>query len=397
MGFYADFHIHSRHSRSTSPALELPELAHWAGIKGLTVVGSGDFTHPLWFQSLKSSLYENAPGLYSLKKSKPDIYFILSSEISLIYKKNNRVRKVHLLVLAPSLDTVEKINSSLGRRFNLRSDGRPILGAAVRDLSAEILDIDDRAMIIPAHIWTPWFSLLGSKSGFDSLEECFEDVAPFIHAVETGLSADPPMLSRVSSLRRYTILSNSDAHSAQNLGREANEFDCPISYNGISQAIQSGNIVRTIEFFPEQGKYHHDGHRLCGISLSPSQTRKLGGICPVCGKPLTLGVLYRAEELADCEAENPIPFTYQIPLKQILSQLLNCGENAKKVCQYYFSLIDLLGPEFHILQSLPIQEISKTDERLAAAIQAMRENRVSRISGYDGVYGKITLDFSNSK
>lgn len=396
MGFYTDFHIHSRHSRSTSPALELPELTRWAGIKGLTVVGSGDFTHPLWFHSLKSSLYENAPGLYSLKKSKPDIYFILSSEISLIYKKNNRVRKVHLLVLAPSLVTVEKINSSLGRRFNLRSDGRPILGAAVRDLSAEILDIDDRVMIIPAHIWTPWFSLLGSKSGFDSLEECFEDVAPFIHAVETGLSADPPMLAQVSSLRRYTILSNSDAHSAQNLGREANEFDCPLSYDGIAQAIRAGEIVRTIEFFPEQGKYHHDGHRLCGISLSPSQTRKLGGICPVCGKPLTLGVLYRVKELADQAQEPRVPFVYQIPLKQILAQILKCGETSKKVERYYFSLIDCLGPEFHILQRLPVEEISKSDEPLAAAIQAMRENRVRRIPGYDGVYGKIVLDFSQT-
>lgn len=396
MGFYADFHIHSRHSRSTSPALELPELTRWAGIKGLTVVGSGDFTHPLWFHSLKSSLNEDAPGLFCLKKNLSRVYFILSSEISLIYKKNNRVRKVHLLVLAPSLATVEKINTSLSRRFNLRSDGRPILGAAVRDLSAEILDIDDRVMIIPAHIWTPWFSLLGSKSGFDSLEECFEDVAPFIHAVETGLSADPPMLAQVSSLRRYTILSNSDAHSAQNLGREANEFDCPISYNGIAQAIQSGNIVRTIEFFPEEGKYHHDGHRLCGISLPPAETRKLGGICPICGKPLTLGVLYRVEELADREAENRVPFNYQIPLKQILSQIMNSGENSKKVCQYYFSLIDRLGPEFHILQSLPIEEISKSDEPLAAAIQAMRENRVRRIPGYDGVYGKIVLDFSQT-
>ncbi|HUU05598.1 MAG TPA: endonuclease Q family protein [Patescibacteria group bacterium] len=394
MGFYADFHIHSRHSRSTSPALELPELARWAGIKGLTVVGSGDFTHPLWFHSLKSSLYESAPGLFCLKKDQSGAYFILSSEISLIYKKNNRVRKVHLLVLAPSLATVEKINSSLGRRFNLRSDGRPILGAAVRDLSAEILDIDDRAMIIPAHIWTPWFSLLGSKSGFDSLEECFEDVAPYIYAVETGLSADPPMLAQVSSLRRYTILSNSDAHSAQNLGREANEFDCPLNYDGIAHAIRSGNIVRTIEFFPEEGKYHHDGHRLCGISLPPSQTRKLGGICPVCNKPLTLGVLYRAEELADRVAENRVPFNYQIPLKQILSQIFDSGENSKKVCQYYFSLIDRLGPEFHILQRLPIKEISGINERLAAAIQAMRENRVRRIPGYDGVYGKIVLDFS---
>jgi len=396
MSFYADFHIHSRYSRSTSPALELPELARWAEIKGLTIVGSGDFTHPLWFHSIKTSLTESAPGLFSLKKNRSAVYFILSSEISLIFKKNGRVRKVHLLLLAPSLNTVEKINASLSRRFNLRSDGRPILGAAVRDLSAEILAIDDRVMIIPAHIWTPWFSLLGSRSGFDSLEECFEDVAPYIYAVETGLSADPPMLARVSSLQRYTILSNSDAHSAQNLGREANELDCPLSYDDITKAIRDNKIVRTIEFFPEEGKYHHDGHRLCGISLPPAATRKLGGICPVCCKPLTLGVLYRADELADREAANAVPFSYQIPLKQILAQLMNCWENSKKVCQYYFSLIERLGAELHILQSLPIQEISKTNERLAAAIQAMRENRVGRVPGYDGVYGKILLDLSRT-
>lgn len=392
MGFYADFHVHSRYSRSTSPELELPELARWAGIKGLSVVGSGDFTHPLWFGSIKKSLSENVPGLFTLKGDRPGAHFILSSEISLIYKKAGRVRKIHLLLLAPGLDTVEKINASLGRRFNLSADGRPILGAAVRDLSAEILAIDDRVMIIPAHIWTPWFSLLGSRSGFDSLEECFEDVAPYIHAVETGLSADPPMLSRVSSLRRYAVLSNSDAHSAQNLGREATELDCPLTYDGIARAIRDNRIVRTIEFFPEQGKYHHDGHRLCGISLSPAATRKLGGICPACGKPLTLGVLYRAEELADCGAEPRVPFSYQIPLKQILSQLMKCGENSKKVNQRYFSLIERLGAEFQILQRLPVAAISRADEQLAAAIQAMRDNRVRRVPGYDGVYGKILLD-----
>ncbi len=395
MRFFADFHIHSRYSRGTSPALDLHELDRWAKIKGLTVVGSGDFTHPLWFKSIKTSLTENAPGLFCLKKSQFKVHFILSSEISLIFKKNGRVRKVHLLILAPSLDTVDKINASLGRRFNLRADGRPILGAAVRDLSAEILAIDDRVMIIPAHIWTPWFSLLGSRSGFDSLEECFEDYSPYIHAVETGLSADPPMLSQVSSLKRYTILSNSDAHSAPNLGREANELNCPLSYDGITQAVRSGKIIRTIEFFPEEGKYHYDGHRLCGISLPPAETRKLGGICPACGKPLTRGVLYRADELADRKAEGMVPFSYQIPLKQILSQIMKSGENSKKVSRNYFSLIDRLGPEFDILQSLTIQEISKTDERLAAAIQAMRENRVRRVPGYDGVYGKIILDLSH--
>jgi uncharacterized protein (TIGR00375 family) len=316
----------------------------------------------------------------------------LSSEISLIYKKNNKVRKIHLLILAPSLTAVEKINFRLDQRFNLKADGRPILGISARDLAAQILDIDDQVLIIPAHIWTPWFSLLGSKSGFDSVQECFEDYSPHIFAVETGLSADPPMLASVSSLRRLTFLSNSDAHSASNLGREANELDCNLSYAGIIQAIRSGRITKTIEFFPEAGKYHYDGHRHCAVSLSPAAARKLDDLCPVCAKPLTLGVLHRVQELADQKGQAPIPFVYQIPLKQILAQILKCGEVSKKVARCYFSLIDRFGPEFHLLQRLPVEEISKSDEPLAAAIQAVRQNRVRRIPGYDGIYGRIILE-----
>ncbi len=394
MRFYADLHIHSRFSRGTSPALDLAELARWAAIKGIRVVGSGDFTHPLWVRDMKASLNESATGLYSLEKN--GAYFILSAEISMIYKQGGRVRKVHLLLLAPSLAAVDKINAALGRRFNLAADGRPILGASARDISAEILDIDDRALIIPAHIWTPWFSVLGSRSGFDSLEECFGDCAPGIHAVETGLSADPGMLARVSSLGRYTVLSNSDAHSAPNLGREANEFDCPLTYDGIARSIRDNAVVRTIEFFPEEGKYHHDGHRQCGVSLSPAQTRKLGGKCPACGKALTLGVLYRVEELADQHANGRARFSYQIPMRQILSQILACGENSKKVGRRYLALVERLGPEFAILQDLPIQAIAAEDATLAAAVQAMRENRVRRVPGYDGVYGKILLNLSRS-
>jgi uncharacterized protein (TIGR00375 family) len=392
MGFYADFHIHSRYSRGTSKTLDLAQLAAWAEIKGITVLGSGDFTHPLWFDRLKSELLESAPGLFSLKTAHAGVFFILSSEISLIYKKNNKVRKIHLLILAPSLTAVEKINFRLDQRFNLKADGRPILGISARDLAAQILDIDDQVLIIPAHIWTPWFSLLGSKSGFDSVQECFEDYSPHIFAVETGLSADPPMLASVSSLRRLTFLSNSDAHSASNLGREANELDCNLSYAGIIQAIRSGRITKTIEFFPEAGKYHYDGHRHCAVSLSPAAARKLDDLCPVCAKPLTLGVLHRVQELADQKGQAPIPFVYQIPLKQILAQILKCGEVSKKVARCYFSLIDRFGPEFHLLQRLPVEEISKSDEPLAAAIQAVRQNRVRRIPGYDGIYGRIILE-----
>jgi uncharacterized protein (TIGR00375 family) len=392
MGFYADLHIHSRYSRGTSKTLDLTQLASWAALKGITVLGSGDFTHPLWFDCLKSELRESAQGLFALKTSGSGVLFLLSSELSLIYKKKDRVRKIHLLILASSLTAVEKINSSLGRRFNLKSDGRPILGISARDLSAQILDLDDQAMIIPAHIWTPWFSLLGSRSGFDSLEECFEDYSPRIHAVETGLSADPPMLASVSSLRRLTFLSNSDAHSAGNLGREANEMSCDLSYAGITQAIRDGAISRTIEFFPEGGKYHYDGHRKCGVALAPAAAEKTNGLCPQCGKPLTLGVMHRVRELADGKGESRVPYVYQIPLKQILAQLLRCGEAARKVERYYLSLVDRFGSEFHLLQRATIEEISVTDEPLAAAVQAMRENRVRRVPGYDGVYGRIILE-----
>jgi uncharacterized protein (TIGR00375 family) len=392
MGFYADLHIHSRYSRGTSKTLDLTQLASWAALKGITVLGSGDFTHPLWFACLKGELKESAQGLFALKTAGSGVLFVLSSEMSLIYKKKDRVRKIHLLILVSSLAAVEKINSSLGRRFNLKADGRPILGISARDLSAQILDLDDQAMIIPAHIWTPWFSLLGSRSGFDSLEECFEDYSPQIHAVETGLSADPPMLASVSSLRRLTFLSNSDAHSAGNLGREANELSCDLSYAGIAQAIRDGSISRTIEFFPEGGKYHYDGHRKCAVSLAPADAEKTNGLCPNCGKPLTLGVMHRVRELADGKGESRVPFAYQIPLKQILAQMLKCGEAARKVERRYFSLINRFGSEYHLLQRATIEEISKSDESLAAAIQAMRESRVSRVAGYDGVYGKIALD-----
>jgi len=391
-GFYADFHVHSRYSRGTSKTLDLSQLASWAEIKGITVLGCGDFTHPLWFACLKNELRESAQGLFALKTAGSGVLFMLSSELSLIYKKKDRVRKIHLLILASSIAAVERINSSLGRRFNLKSDGRPILGISARDLSAQILDIDEQALVIPAHIWTPWFSLLGSRSGFDSLEECFEDYSPHIHAVETGLSADPPMLASVSSLRRLTFLSNSDAHSAGNLGREANELECDLSYAGITQAIRSGRISRTIEFFPEGGKYHYDGHRKCAVSLSPAAAEKTNCLCPVCGKPLTLGVLHRVHELSDREGKTRVPFVYQIPLKQILAQMLKCGETAQKVERYFRSLIEHFGSEFHLLQQATIEEISKNDEPLAAAIQAMRENRVSRTPGYDGVYGRIVLE-----
>ena len=393
MGFFADFHIHSRYSRGTSPALELPELARWAGIKGIGVVGSGDFTHPLWFRSLKDSLSETAPGLYSLEKNKPTVHFILSSEISLIYKQGGRVRKVHLLLLAPSLAAVEKINAALGRRYNLNADGRPILGISAREISAEILAIDDRVLIIPAHIWTPWFSLLGSRSGFDSLEECFAEVTP-VHPCR----GDRPVgRSAHAGPRGVAAALHDPVQFRRPFGREPGTR---------GQRVRLPlDLCRHRPGHPR--KHHRPHHRVLPGSREntimtatasaaypwlPKQTRALGGICPVCGKPLTLGVLYRAGELADREAENRVPFTYQVPLRQILSQVLQCGETSQKVSRRYFSLIERLGPEFTILQDTPIPALAAEDEKLAAAIRAMRENRVRRQPGYDGVYGRITLE-----
>ncbi len=369
-------------------------MARWAAIKGLAVVGSGDFTHPQWFAALESSLREAAPGLYALDERAPGARFILSAELSLVFKQGGRGRRVHLVVLVPSLAAAARINAALGKRFNLRSDGRPILGASARDITAEVLELEERALVFPAHIWTPWFSLLGSRSGFDSLEECFGDLSASIHAVETGLSADPPMLARVSSLRRFTVLSSSDAHSPQKLGREASEFDCPLTYDGIAAAIRGQGTVGTVEFFPEEGKYHHDGHRGCGVSLAPEQARALGNMCPACGKPLTLGVLHRVQDLADCREGPRAPFRYQIPLRQLLAGVLGCAENGKKAGRAYAALVERLGSEFHILQDAAIGEIARADERLAAAVLAMRQGRVRRVPGYDGVYGRIEVESS---
>ena len=315
MKFLADLHIHSHFSRATAKNLNLENIYIAAQLKGITVVGTGDFTHPGWFTELKEKLVPAEEGLFRLKdeiaekcdKQIPKlcrraVRFILVSEISNIYKKNQKTRKNHNLVYMPGLEVAEEFNSKLDRIGNIESDGRPILGLDTRDLLEIILETSDRAFLIPAHIWTPWFSLLGSKSGFDSIEECFEDLTAHIFAVETGLSSDPLMNWRVSGLDGLTLVSNSDAHSPLKLGREANIFNTELSYAAIKSAIQTGDSDRflgTMEFYPEEGKYHLDGHRKCNIRLSPEKTRALEGKCPVCGDPLTLGVLYRVEELAD--------------------------------------------------------------------------------------------------
>jgi ATP-dependent DNA helicase UvrD/PcrA len=407
MRFIADLHIHSHFSRATSKALVPEHLFVWAQKKGITVIGTGDFTHAGWLSELQEKLEPAETGLYQLKpelqKALADrvpgpcsspVRFVLSGEISCIYKRGGRTRKIHNLILMPDFESVKELNDRLSRIGNLRSDGRPILGLDSRDLLEIVLETNDRAFFIPAHIWTPWFSLFGSNSGFDSIEECFGDLIGHIHALETGLSSDPPMNRRLSALDDYLLVSNSDAHSPEKLGREANLFDTPLDYDSLLMAMAGKRgFLGTIEFFPEEGKYHYDGHRKCRLSLHPSETRRRNGVCPKCGKPVTVGVLHRVYELADRESPAlPKPFYSIIPLPEILSEILGCGPSAKKVMGAYEELLASLGPELHILMDTPSQDIERLGgPLLSEAVDRMRESRVIRTEGYDGEYGVIRL------
>jgi len=399
MRFIADFHIHSKYSRATSKDMDLEALDKWAKIKGIKVLGTGDFTHPEWLKNLKEKLEPAEPGLFKLKKNDKGTRFILTAEISCIYSKNNRVRKIHIIVFAPSFEAVEKINAHLGWIGNLKSDGRPILGLDAKELAKIVLESCPECLIIPAHIWTPWFSIFGSKSGFDSIKECFEEYSKYIYAGETGLSSDPAMNWRISGLDKITLISNSDAHSPQKIGREANVFDAELSYEAISQAIKkqdSSKFLYTIEFFPEEGKYHFDGHRNCNISLSPKESKKYNNICPSCGKPLTLGVLNRVEELADrpegVRPEAKIPFKSLIPLEEIIADALDQGTGTKGVLAEYNNLIKELGSEFNILLDASEESLeAKTLPEIVQGIIRVRQGKVDLEPGYDGVYGKIHI------
>jgi len=399
MKIIADLHIHSKYSRATSPRTDLENLDKWAKIKGVGVLGTGDFTHPQWLQELKDGLEPAEPGLFKLKGSKSNIRFVLTAEISCIYSKKQRVRKIHIVVFAPSFEIVEKINDHLGCIGNLKSDGRPILGLDAKELAKIILNISQDCVIVPAHIWTPWFSLFGSKSGFDSIEECFEDYSKYIYAMETGLSSDPAMNWQLSALDNIALISNSDAHSPEKIGREANVFNTELSYPAIIEAIKSKDpqkFLYTIEFFPQEGKYHYDGHRNCNISLSPAETKKYNGICPVCGKRLTVGVLNRVQELSDrskgFRPENAIPFKSLIPLKEIIGEALGVGSASKAVETEYQNLINNFNNEFNILLEISRQEIEKASlPEIAEGIIRTREGRVLIEPGYDGVYGKARI------
>ena len=405
--YLADLHIHSHYSRATSRDLDLPHLDLWARKKGIQLVGTGDFTHPAWREELKEKLIPAEEGFYRLKEEyripgeeipgETAPRFVVSGEISSIYKKNGKVRKVHSVILLPGLEDGERLARKLETIGNIHSDGRPILGLDCHDLLEITLELCPDAIYIPAHIWTPHFSLFGAFSGFDTIEECFGDLAPQIHALETGLSSDPPMNWRVSALDRFQLVSNSDAHSPSKLGREANLLDGEFSYQGLSRAIQTGEgLCGTIEFFPEEGKYHFDGHRKCSICLNPVDAEKYQGICPVCGKKLTIGVSHRVEQLSDrregFQKAQAKPFESLMPLPEVLASALGASAVSAKVQREYQKLLSKLGPEFEILRNLPIEEIRRTSGNLIAeGIRRLRNGEVTKVPGFDGEYGIIRL------
>jgi DNA helicase-2/ATP-dependent DNA helicase PcrA len=410
--FIADLHLHSKYSRATARNLDLENIYIWAQLKGITLVGTGDFTHPDWFDQIKAKLEPAEPGLYRLKSEiatacdeivpyscRSHVRFMLNCEISNIYKKDGHTRKNHNLVFFPDLKDVQRINSRLDAIGNIKSDGRPILGLDAHDLLEIVLETSDEGFLVPAHIWTPWFSMLGSKSGFDSIEACFGDLSSHIFAAETGLSSDPAMNWRVADLDRITLISNSDAHSPSKLGREANLFNTEMSYAAVRKAIETGDknfFPGTFEFYPEEGKYHVDGHRKCEICFSPAETRSHSGICPVCGKALTLGVLHRVEALATrpkgYRPKHGLPFYKLIPLDDLLAEILRVGPQSKKVKQTYHMLLEKLGCEINILHYFDRKTIESADiPLLGEAIDRMRNHQVSFSPGYDGLFGSVRI------
>ncbi|RJX28302.1 MAG: DNA helicase II [Desulfurivibrio sp.] len=407
MKFLADLHIHSPYSRATSKDSNLAGLFAWARVKGIHLIGTGDFTHPGWFRQLKENLVPAEPGFYRLRsenvppaftRAAPEaiaVRFVLTAEISSIYKRHDRVRKVHNILFAPDFAAVEKMNRRLAAIGNIESDGRPILGLDCRDLLEIMLEEMPEGFLVPAHIWTPWFSLFGSKSGFDAIEECFGDLTRHIFALETGLSSDPDMNRLVSALDRFTLISNSDCHSPAKLGRELNRFDCAFDFFTMRQALQdpAKGFRGTMEFFPEEGKYHLDGHRKCNVSLEPLETRKHRGICPVCGTPLTIGVSHRVLDLADrqtpCYPEGGPRFQSLIPLPEIIGEIMGKGPASKGVLEQYQKTINRFGSEFNLFLHAPAEEISSFSPLLGEAVSRIRTNRVIRQGGFDGQFGVI--------
>ncbi len=395
MEFIADFHIHSKYSRATSRDMDIAHLARWAKLKGIALMGTGDFTHHLWLQELKRNLEETGTGLYVYD----GVHFILTAEISSIYSKKGRTYRIHNMVMAPSFKSVEAINERLSRCGNLASDGRPILGLDAAELARIIFDIDENCMVVPGHIWTPWFSLFGSMSGFDRIEDCFEGQTPNIFALETGLSSDPALNWRLSALDRFSLVSNSDSHSPQKIGREANVFNCDLDYRALRDVLRNKDKKRflyTIEFFPEEGKYHFDGHRLCGVCWPPRETKAHNGRCPKCGKPVTVGVVNRIEALADRPEGfvpgNAIPFKSLVPLEEIIAESRGVAKGSVAVGRDYHAAVAKFGTEFEILLKAAEEELYKgLPRKVADGVLRMRAGKVRAQAGYDGEYGVISV------
>lgn len=411
MRFIADLEIHSRYARACSPELTIPNIAAWAAKKGITVMGTGDFTHPAWMKEVKEKLEPVELGLYKLKKEciptvpkgtvdAASTRFLLSGEVSCIYSKGGRVRRVHHLVYAPSIEIAEEFNSKLAAIGNIRSDGRPIIGTPSKRLLQLLLSASPECVLIPAHVWTPHFGVFGSASGYDSLKECFEDLEPQVFAIETGLSSDPPMNWRIPFLDNKAIISSSDAHSLHRIGREATIFDCEFSYQGIFGAlrVRDNRLAGTIEFFPEEGKYHYDGHRNCKVSWNPSETKKHGGLCTVCKRKVTVGVMARVEALAAPERHDgwkpalAKPYFSLVPLEEIIADSLGVGVASKKVEAIYEETVKRLGGELNILLDIQETELrASLPERITEGIIRVRSRKLHIEPGFDGEYGKIKI------
>ena len=407
--YTADLHLHSRYAYATSEQLSLENLAAWAKIKGIDLLSSADFTHPAWLQELRQGLVEAGTGLFEHNGVK----FVLGAEVSCVYRQAGRGRRVHMLVFAPDMATVELLNAKLDRHGNLASDGRPVLGLSARDFVELALESNPQCLVIPAHIWTPWYGILGSKSGFDSLEECFLDLTPHIHAVETGLSSDPAMNWMIPELAGRTIVSFSDAHSLAKLGREVTVFQGELSYRGLASALASQGVGYTVEFYPEEGKYHFSGHRKCGVRQGTQETLGSDGRCPVCGRPMTLGVLHRMAAMSQRDTpeappadiredltgggmvSSPLgrpPFVRLLPLQEIISQTVKSGVASKRVQKEYHRLVAELGSELDILIRSSSCDLARAGgEQLARAVLRARAGEVQVEPGYDGVYGSVDV------
>ncbi|MEW6686654.1 MAG: endonuclease Q family protein [Candidatus Edwardsbacteria bacterium] len=397
--FIADFHLHSKYSRATSSDMDIENLSRWAKTKGITLLGTGDFTHPNWVRELKEKLKPVGNGLYQFSKGEEETYFILTAEVNNIFTKEGKTRRIHNIIFAPSFEVVDKINYQLGKFGILTADGRPVLSFFASRLVEMVLDISPECLIVPAHIWTPHFSLFGANAGFDRIEECFEEQTKNIFALETGLSSDPAMNWRLSALDRYSLISNSDAHSPSRIGREANVFNCQLSYPEIVDVLKKkdkNRFLYTIEFFPQEGKYHFDGHRNCQTRISPTEARLNNNLCPACGKKITVGVMHRLENLADREegivSSNAIPFKNLIPLEEIIADVLDLGVKTTTVENEYQKLIKNFDNEFNVLLELPQKALaSVTSKEIAEGIINVREGKVEILPGYDGEYGKIKI------